>query len=372
MTRLGKKFNFKAFFTLVAVLTLSLVLAFSAACSKNNNNNSSSSSSSSSSEDKPSDEQSIANGDFEWYTDDVSATSPYHTSIRWTRYRSGSSPVQAPTSTGGYGIIDTSAFDKLDDKYKPSGDFNPGAATVAEGAKFLDENMNTEGSKILVIQNKTSDELGTAQYMTSSQKMTVPADATGVFSVYVNTKDVKATVGAKTGAFIKISGTVGSVSVDDLVIENIDTDGKWVRYIISVTPSATASTQLTISLGLGRGDDVNRSRFASGFAFFDNVAYTTVKTSEAPAANVVKNYYDTRDEGEISVDESGVITENVTERIVSLNFDKSYATKTVTDGNGTYNQVRTDRDPDGRFYPVSEAGEVGKDAYNRRQRRKNL
>ena len=85
MTRLGKKFNFKAFFTLVAVLTLSLVLAFSAACSKNNNNNSSSSSSSSSSEDKPSDEQSIANGDFEWYTDDVSATSPYHTSIRWTR-----------------------------------------------------------------------------------------------------------------------------------------------------------------------------------------------------------------------------------------------------------------------------------------------
>ena len=80
MTKLSKKFNFKAFLTLLTVFTLSFVLALSTACSSGNDS-SSGSSSSSSADDTPKDEQTIKNGDFEFNTTEDTKF-PYSSSIK--------------------------------------------------------------------------------------------------------------------------------------------------------------------------------------------------------------------------------------------------------------------------------------------------
>lgn len=355
MTRLGKKFNFKALLTLTVVLTLSLVLAFSTACSNKSGSNKGNSSSggSKTEEEKPTDKQTVYNGDFEWYTDDVSMTTPYHTSIKWTRNADGSSADKAQVAKSNYGIIDTSetGYGKLEDKYKPDGTdgkFNPGTPEITDDTAFLDKNVKKDGKKVLMLRN--SELYGTAQYMTSSKTQTIPAGTTGVFSVYVNTKDVVAKNGAKTGAYIKISGTVGSKSIENAYIENINTNGKWVRYVISVTPSATATTSLSISVGLGRGSQSNMARYADGFAYFDNASYVTVKNSAAPAVAAADAYDYTG--ASISADEYGKDYTSVTERVIGVNFAKSYAVK-AADGEGGYNEVRTDG------YEVSKIGKVG-------------
>lgn len=340
MTKPDKKFNLKAFVSLMIVLVLSLALAFSTACAKKTTSkNSTSDDSSKEEEEKPTDKQTLPNGDFEWYTDDVSASSPYSTGIKWSRYLGGDSPNKAPSSEGRYGVIDTNKYEDLDDKYKPEDKSNPGTPTIAEGTKYLDENVKQDGKKILVIQNKYKT-TGTAQYLSPSKSVSIPAGSVGVFSVYVKTKDVTAPNSDTTGAYIRLTGTVGS-SINPVYIENIDTKGAWVRYIVTIEPSVTATTSISFALGLGKGNEKNMSGYAEGFAYFDNASFVVVKKSEAPASADARLDY-TSAAGAYVADEKNAITEGVTERTIDVNFADTYVSKTVN-GTGDYNEIRTDK-----------------------------
>lgn len=356
MTRLDKKFNFKAFVSLLIVLVLSLALAFSTACAKKaTSNRTSDDSSSKEEEEKPTDKQTLPNGDFEWYTDDVSASSPYSTGIKWSRYLGGDSPNKAPSSEGRYGVIDTSKYEDLDDKYKPEDKSNPGTPTIAEGTKYLDENVKQDGKKILVIQNKYKT--GTAQYMSPSKSVSIPAGSVGVFSVYVKTKDIAAPNSDEpTGAYIRLTGTVGS-SIDPVYIENIDTKGAWVRYIVTIDPSVTSTTSISFALGLGKGNEKNMSGYAEGFAYFDNASFVVVKKSEAPAdADIDAKLDYTSGTGKYVADEKDALSEGITERTIDVNFAKAYESKTVS-GTGDYNEIRTDK-TNGVTNKVMKAGDA--------------
>lgn len=356
MTRLDKKFNFKAFVSLLIVLVLSLALAFSTACAKKATSSSSSDDSSSKEEEeKPTDKQTLPNGDFEWYTDDVSASSPYSTGIKWSRYLGGDTPNKAPSSEGRYGVIDTSKYEDLDDKYKPEDKSNPGTPTIAEGTKYLDENVKQDGKKILVIQNKYKT--GTAQYLSPSKSVSIPAGSVGVFSVYVKTKDIAAPNSDEpTGAYIRLTGTVGS-SIDPVYIENIDTKGAWVRYIVTIDPSVTSTTSISFALGLGKGNEKNMAGYAEGFAYFDNASFVVVKKSEAPAdADIDAKLDYTSGTGKYVADEKDALSEGITERTIDVNFAKAYESKTVS-GTGDYNEIRTDK-TNGVTNKVMKAGDA--------------
>lgn len=354
MTKPDKKFNLKAFVSLMIVLVLSLALAFSTACAKKTTSkNSTSDDSSKEEEEKPTDKQTLPNGDFEWYTDDVSASSPYSTGIKWSRYLGGDSPNKAPSSEGRYGVIDTNKYEDLDDKYKPEDKSNPGTPTIAEGTKYLDENVKKDGKKILVIQNKYKT-TGTAQYLSPSKSVSIPAGSVGVFSVYVKTKDVTAPNSDTTGAYIRLTGTVGS-SIDPVYIENIDTKGAWVRYIVTIEPSVTATTSISFALGLGKGNEKNMSGYAEGFAYFDNASFVVVKKSEAPASADARLDY-TSASGAYVADEKNAIAEGVTERTIDVNFADTYVSKTVN-GTGDYNEIRTDK-TNGVSNKVMKAGDA--------------
>jgi|GEM_PF-1612377 len=354
MTKPDKKFNLKAFVSLMIVLVLSLALAFSTACAKKTTSkNSTSDDSSKEEEEKPTDKQTLPNGDFEWYTDDVSASSPYSTGIKWSRYLGGDSPNKAPSSEGRYGVIDTNKYEDLDNKYKPEDKSNPGTPTIAEGTKYLDENVKQDGKKILVIQNKYKT-TGTAQYLSPSKSVSIPAGSVGVFSVYVKTKDVTAPNSDTTGAYIRLTGTVGS-SIDPVYIENIDTKGAWVRYIVTIEPSVTATTSISFALGLGKGNEKNMSGYAEGFAYFDNASFVVVKKSEAPASADARLDY-TSASGAYVADEKNAISEGVTERTIDVNFADTYVSKTVN-GTGDYNEIRTDK-TNGVSNKVMKAGDA--------------
>lgn len=357
MTRLDKKFNFKAFVSLLIVLVLSLALAFSTACAKKaTSKNSTSDDSSKEEEEKPTDKQTLPNGDFEWYTDDVSASSPYSTGIKWSRYLGGDSPNKAPSSEGRYGVIDTNKYEDLDDKYKPEDKSNPGTPTIAEGTKYLDENVKQDGKKILVIQNKYKT-TGTAQYMSPSKSVSIPAGSVGVFSVYVKTKDIAAPNSDEpTGAYIRLTGTVGS-SIDPVYIENIDTKGAWVRYIVTIDPSVTSTTSISFALGLGKGNEKNMAGYAEGFAYFDNASFVVVKKSEAPAdADIDAKLDYTSGTGKYVADEKDALSAGITERTIDVNFAKAYESKTVN-GTGDYNEIRTDK-TNGVTNKVMKAGDA--------------
>ena len=338
------------------VLVLSLALAFSTACAKKaTSNRTSDDSSSKEEEEKPTDKQTLPNGDFEWYTDDVSASSPYSTGIKWSRYLGGDTPNKAPSSEGRYGVIDTSKYEDLDDKYKPEDKSNPGTPTIAEGTKYLDENVKQDGKKILVIQNKYKT--GTAQYMSPSKSVSIPAGSVGVFSVYVKTKDIAAPNSDEpTGAYIRLTGTVGS-SIDPVYIENIDTKGAWVRYIVTIDPSVTSTTSISFALGLGKGNEKNMSGYAEGFAYFDNASFVVVKKSEAPAdADIDAKLDYTSGTGKYVADEKDALSEGITERTIDVNFAKAYESKTVS-GTGDYNEIRTDK-TNGVTNKVMKAGDA--------------
>lgn len=340
MTKLLKKFNIKAFLTLLTVFTLSFVLALSTACSSGDGS-SSSSSSSSSTDDSPKDEQTIKNGDFEFNTNE-NTTFPYSSSINWSRSYDGS-------STGSYGgIIDVSesAYEKLAEANIPKdGDssFNPGTPVADDDA---DTEANEAGTKILMLRNDTTS--GAAHYYTSSSSVTLNKEEYARISVWVNTYGVTVPVGYEGGAYIKIK-----TGVDDdapLLIKNINTGSvvgengsKWVKYTIYVAPSVTAATKLTVVLGFGSGANSNENR-VNGWAYFDNVEYKVIDKADydagVAAANDKVSYY----AADNTVQKDALTLNAVNDgsnKAVSLNLAKNLDDVTDFNVNGStvYNKI---------------------------------
>lgn len=172
-------------------------------------------------------------------------------------------------------------------------DGNGDAVTLYEdedGKLYTDEDLTEEkGTNVLMIHNYVEDNYrGTESYYSASTTLTLEAHTAAEISVWVKTSNLfygnnsgeRTAVDQNRGAYIKVSQTVGGISLDNFVIRNINTEqlgitdnNGWAQYTVYVNACDFATTTLTLTLGLGE----NSVYTAEGYAFFDDVTYTKYK-----------------------------------------------------------------------------------------------
>ena len=338
MNNTKSKLNFKVISAFLLALLMAFVLAFSVSCGGSDSaSESESDTGSESSEDATEqDEQTIANGDFEFYTTTASSY-PYSSSIKWTK-STDSGIDSAPTSSATSGIIDTTqeAYDKLANKPAE----NPGTPFAEDQA---DTEANEGGKKILMIANKTSNGKGTAQYFTNSETITLAPEKHAKLSVWVKTAELASSFDtAETkeyGAYIKVVNTFAGEEIKPLLIKNINTDGEWVNYVIYLEPSAFAITKFKVVLGLGRGDTSNIAELCEGYAFFDNIEYSIVDNYDDATADKTFTVYGAGefDDGNLTQSEAKKDYTADKEVVYKMTLKKAEMLATFL-GSGAYNE----------------------------------
>lgn len=168
-----------------------------------------------------------------------------------------------------------------------------------DGKYYSDEDKTQPTGNVLMIHNFPTNRLynGIEQHYTS-QSITLEANTAAEISVWVKTSDLKFDKGAAQiddqdrGAYIQVSQTIGSSSVDPVIIKAIntqkiirdnpelDTNNGWLQYTIYINACDFSDTTITIALGLG---DSSTQQKVTGYAFFDDVE--------------VKKFIDLNDEG---------------------------------------------------------------------------
>ncbi len=140
--------------------------------------------------------------------------------------------------------------------------------------------------------NSTYDDIGTAQKFTSSTSVKVEANTSAKFSVWVKTTDLTSTTtggevqpAVDKGAYISITNSLGSTSLDPLVVKNINTENVttnngWVKYEFYLKGATYVDSTFTIVLGLGQSGGTDRSEYVNGYAFFDDIEYQTITDEE--------------------------------------------------------------------------------------------
>ncbi len=284
----------KLFLSALAFL-LAFCLMFACACGTTSDDGDNTDGDNIESIESTTDYQTVANGDFEFYTDDK--TLPYSSSVKWTR-TTASDKSTAPSSSKSSGIIDTKteAYDKLDSGHKPLDSDNTTRINphtpyfyglipndYVEDDEDKRVNPNTAGTKILMIHNayNTTQAMGTAQYFTSSSSLSVSADGYGVISLWVKTENLKSKyLTDNFGAYVSLTTTVGNTSYNNVVLNNINTNGAWSKFSIYIKGDELNSSSFSIKLGLGEGNGTNYERFVEGYAYFDNVTFATLSRKE--------------------------------------------------------------------------------------------
>ena len=157
---------------------------------------------------------------------------------------------------------------------------NPGTHYAADSAEAADN------TNVLMIHNNynVSGKYGTAQKFASSTTVTIPAGTYAELSVWVKTADLKYSTNEQEvlsgkGAYIDVTQTVGSVTLDTLQVKNINTElqnsenenNGWVNYTFYLKGCSYATSTIKLTLGLGQATvSTNVSEYVSGYAFFDD------------------------------------------------------------------------------------------------------
>ena len=292
MNKIESKFNIKTFIMFLTVLVLSLSMVFATACNKGDSSSESTSTSESKTSESESeqaieDPQVLANGDFEHPSNKKApiTLSSSSSTYKWSSTLDGDSGFQLSSSTVTRAIIDVTNT-QTDSKYQEKeGDtvINPGtpASADVEGT-----DANEGGKKILMLRNKEHS----AQYVTSSTSLSVPAGEYGKVTVWVRTSQL-VKLGENAGAYIKVKNnvsnpTVDGTSYDPIVIDGIDTAKIWTEYTIYLAPNQNKATTFTLVLGLGEGNSKNAEKHVEGFAYFDNVSFELIDKATYDAAVV--------------------------------------------------------------------------------------
>ncbi len=226
-----------------------------------------------------------------------------------------------------------------------------------DGNLYLDEAHTTpvETSVLMLHNYRKSYLTGTESYYTSSTTVTLEASTAAEISVWVKTSDLyfggsdntRTAVKGERGAYIKVDTTIGGNTLDSFKIKNIDTsilnpkpadggkwqDNGWVEYTIYVEATSFASTNVTITLGLGE-DDIYT---VEGYAFFDDVSLTKYKNSDLLKQAVEEDGEDfdaliTEDNTCSLLDPDGKSTFRVDKEVVQTN-DGDNAVEHVNDNN---------------------------------------
>ncbi len=180
-----------------------------------------------------------------------------------------------------------------EDSYKAVA--NPGTHWKEGDKGYADHKDDTN---VLMIHNEYSttnyETFGTAQKYTSSSTVTVKAGTSAKLSVWVKTSNLQtATTSGGTqsavdsGAYIRITNSLGSTSLDPLEVKNINTENMdedslsagWAQYEFIVKGSSYADSTFTLVLGLGQGSKTDRFEWVNGYAFFDDITCETIETT---------------------------------------------------------------------------------------------
>ncbi len=169
-----------------------------------------------------------------------------------------------------------------------------------------DEERGENTSMLMIHNQRTSDDVrGTGQYYTSSTTITLKPGTAAEVSVWVKTaelyhyaaesgKDKEPTPVTRDslhgGAYIGVTNTVGSSTLDQVQIKNIrspyegeagyDANNGWVKYTVFVRGSTFAESTFKIVLGLGMSTSSNRLEAVDGYALFDDLECTVMSNAD--------------------------------------------------------------------------------------------
>ena len=150
-------------------------------------------------------------------------------------------------------------------------------------------------TNVLMIHNAYTDGQGTAQKYTSSSTITLESGTSAKVSLWVKTSNLtyfssgtgkQEDVVADKGAYIGITHTVGSKTLDQMQVKNINTekmantDNGWVQYTFYLQGCSFATSTFTMVLGLGQSGGTNRLEYVEGYAFFDDVECEIISNAE--------------------------------------------------------------------------------------------
>lgn len=353
-TKQTKRAGFKAIFSLITALLLCFVMAFGLACNSEE-----------ATEDKTTytksetDEQTIANGNFEFKTADSKPTSfPIYTSISWTK-----ATDNASSSAVNSGIVDTDDFDTWFDnlyadtdfvKYlkrnhadvvealgeNPSDDDVKSALKTAFGNPGVNATHGEDGeTKILMINNYVDSVpgYGTAQKFTSTTSITLDKNAYGKISVWVKTKNVNTNLADSDeyGANIRIVNTLAGVTQAEYQIKGIRNE-EWTQYSVYVKGNDFATATLKVVLGLGFGSGTsNVENNVEGTAYFDDVVYEEITEETYIAATKDEIVSEINPESQSSSDTLAVFAGDKTTFGYDMNTALFFQNANVT-ANGSY------------------------------------
>jgi len=154
-------------------------------------------------------------------------------------------------------------------------------------------------SHVLMLHNYATSHNGIAQNY-SSVSVTLPANTAAEVSLWVKTGYLKYdqgnTVEQDHGANVTVTHTVGSTTLDDFKITDINTEkliseGKavdkysgWVNYTVYVNACDFAESTITLKLGLGE-----ENYLTEGYAFFDDVTVTKFVSLDSEKCSYTEN-----------------------------------------------------------------------------------
>lgn len=165
----------------------------------------------------------------------------------------------------------------------------------ASGSQFANPGKydnSVEDSKLFMLNNYRTPsgyQLGSAQKVTSSSKVTLEKGKVGVISIWVKTAGL---IGSnKSGANIRLSNTFNGVTQNPIVVYGIN-NTDWQEYKLYVRADKNIETTITLEFGLGIGNGLDCSNFTEGTAYFDGISFETIDALPSVATEVM-NYSNT-------------------------------------------------------------------------------
>lgn len=206
----------------------------------------------------------------------TNTASPYDWSTKYATDENGD--FKAPTTGLTRGVIDVT-------KYVPTKGF---LSEKNDGDYIYEITAPTEskGNNVLMIYF-TDKASPSAFAYTSSTNITFESEKTYKLSFWVRTlgildKDQKTVAdgGKQVGAAVKLG--------DELLFEDINTNGEWVQYSVFVKGSTTQNVSRALQFWLGQGYKGNEDDFVSGAAFFDCISLVEADYPQTVADTEVK------------------------------------------------------------------------------------
>ena len=169
----------------------------------------------------------------------------------------------------------------------------------------------------------------TYYYFNTSSSVSLKANSYYMLSFYVNT------TGDLTEASVYVEDT--SKNIQDLVFENISTNGEWVKYVAFIATDSINSSTIKISMYMGNKDSILGSHASdtsissiTGSVLFDEIKITTIGvtdfTKRAVDDKIVAETEEHKDNKDVVISTVKVVIAN--ESITTNVYDNRYVSLT--------------------------------------------